>query len=166
MPSSLSVSAPPKKPLMVFDGDCGFCRKWVKRWERLTGGKVEYEPYQKTAARFPEIPLREFQSSAQLIEPDGKVYRGAEGVFKSLSQVPFLGVLYWKYRFVPGFAFISERLYAFVATHRHWLSSSDSCGLAQADEKPTYFITRGIFLKILAAVYLAAFGSLWLQIQG
>jgi len=39
-------------------------------------------------------------------------------------------------------------------------------GFPQADEKPRYFFSRWLFLKILAAAYFAAFGSLWLQVDG
>jgi predicted DCC family thiol-disulfide oxidoreductase YuxK len=33
-------------PLLIFDGDCGFCRIWVEYWKRLTGDLVAYGPYQ------------------------------------------------------------------------------------------------------------------------
>ena len=32
-------------PLLVFDGDCGFCRYWVEYWRQLTGERVNYRPY-------------------------------------------------------------------------------------------------------------------------
>jgi lipase maturation factor 1 len=34
------------------------------------------------------------------------------------------------------------------------------------DEKPSYFFSRWFFLKVLALAYLAAFGSLWFQVNG
>ncbi|MCZ6572672.1 MAG: dual specificity protein phosphatase family protein, partial [Planctomycetota bacterium] len=42
-------------PLLVFDGDCGFCRRWVERWKRETGDRVAYTPYQEVGDRFPGI---------------------------------------------------------------------------------------------------------------
>src|SRR5690242_9360652 len=39
-------------------------------------------------------------------------------------------------------------------------------GISKADERPTYFFSRWLFLKILAASYFTAFGSLWLQVDG
>src|ERR1700728_4314623 len=66
------------KPLMVYDGDCGFCRRWIGRWKKVTQDAVDYEPYQKESARFPEIPEAEFEKSVYLFEPDGRVTHGAE----------------------------------------------------------------------------------------
>jgi len=67
-PVKITFSTPPPKPLMVFDGDCGFCRKWVNRWKFLTGDRVDYEPYQTAAVRFPEIPLEYFKESVQFVD--------------------------------------------------------------------------------------------------
>ena len=41
------VSSPPQaRPLLLYDGDCGFCRLWVSRWRGITGEHVDYEPFQ------------------------------------------------------------------------------------------------------------------------
>src|SRR5258708_7365480 len=166
-PSSLlKLSHLPAKPLMVYDGDCGFCRKWINRWRFLTGDRLSYGPYQKEAPAYPEIPLERFENAVQLIEPDGTVTQGAHAVFKGLALLPALKWLLWTYDYLPGFAFVSEALYAFVAGHRHLFSTVDSCGLSQSDKRPSYFLSRWLFLKILALAYLAAFGSLWFQVTG
>ena len=39
-----SVAAPPAEPMLVFDGDCEFCRFWVARLRSRTGEAVKYEP--------------------------------------------------------------------------------------------------------------------------
>ena len=35
------------RPLLVFDGECPFCRAWVDYWKRLTGDRIDYAPYQE-----------------------------------------------------------------------------------------------------------------------
>lgn len=99
---------------MIYDGDCGFCGRWIARWRRLTGNRVAYEPYQTAAARFPGIPLDDFRHAVHLVTPDGRVFRGAEAVFASLGAWP-LAV----YRRVPGLARLAERAYRYVADHRN-----------------------------------------------
>ncbi len=47
---------PQRLPTLVFDGDCGICRYWVTYWRELTGGRVDYRPYQEAAADFPADP--------------------------------------------------------------------------------------------------------------
>lgn len=39
-------------------------------------------------------------------------------------------------------------------------------GFPQTDERPAYFFSRWLFLKVLALAYFTAFGSLWLQVDG
>ena len=57
----LSMAAPPPKPLMIWDGECHFCRLWIERWHEITRGEVEYATYQEVAEKFPEISRTEFQ---------------------------------------------------------------------------------------------------------
>jgi len=150
---------------MVYDGDCGFCRLWIQRWRFLTGNRVDYRPYQESAALYPEIPLDRFQASVHLIEPDGGVFAGARAVFRGLALRRGLGWLPRAYDLVPGLSFAAEKAYAFVAAHRGWFSKAGSCGLTQADEPPLYRISRWFFVKMLALAFLAAFLSLSSQVE-
>ena len=74
-----SVRDAPAKPLLIFDGDCHFCRRWIERWRDLTAGAVEYASFQEAAERFPEIPREAFESAVQFIETDGTVFSGGGG---------------------------------------------------------------------------------------
>ena len=79
------VASLPSKSLMIWDGDCHFCRRWIERWREITVGKIDYEPYQTAAEKFPEIPRTEFQNAVHFVESDGQVFRGAEAVYRSLG---------------------------------------------------------------------------------
>ncbi len=118
----LQVASPPTKPLLVFDGDCNFCRRWISRWRKTTGELVDYLPFQDplVAERFPEVPREFFEQAVQLIDPDGWVYGGAEAVMRTLACSKRWPL--WVYRKVPGARFIAERAYRFVAQHRGLLS--------------------------------------------
>ncbi len=78
-------------PLMIYDGHCNFCKFWIIRWQRATGGRVEYLPSQDPliAQHFPEIPREQFDVAIQFIETDGSLYSGAEAVFRSLTYSRF-----------------------------------------------------------------------------
>jgi predicted DCC family thiol-disulfide oxidoreductase YuxK len=150
---------------MIFDGDCHFCRRWIERWRQQTGNAVEYEPSQKVAPQFPEIPTVEFQNAVILITPDGKVYRAAEAVFRSLA----CGRQRWPltlYEKIPGFASISETAYDFVSRHRELASNLTRMLWGRDVRVPTYFVSRGIFLRAVGLNYLIAFVSLWVQVDG
>src|SRR5437016_3391438 len=118
MPDQICVASPPPKPLLIFDGDCGFCRAWVERWRQLTGDRVDYAPAQEVAARFPEIPAEHFKRAVQLVETDGAVYSAAEAAFRSLSYSRSKRWPLWAYRHVPGFAAVTEWGYGLIARHR------------------------------------------------
>lgn len=106
------------KPILVYDGDCNFCRYCVLRWSHITKDRIEYAAYQEVSAKYPEIPISNFQSSVQLILESGQVYSGAEAVLQALNN----RVLLWCYKKVPGFSLISETTYQFVANHRQHFS--------------------------------------------
>jgi predicted DCC family thiol-disulfide oxidoreductase YuxK len=119
----VSQTIPSGKPILIFDGDCGFCRHWIARWRRLTGEKIDYAPYQEVAGWFPTIPLARFQSAVQLVEPGKDVSQGAEAVFRTLGYARGLGWLLWVYLRVPGVATVSGAAYRFVANHRPLFST-------------------------------------------
>ncbi len=112
----------PTVPTLVYDGDCGICRRWVDYWKRLTGERVVYRAYQEAAADFPRIPLDSFRRSIQLIEEDGSTYSGAAATFRVLQRAPRKSFWWWLYTRVPGFAPISEWAYTFFAQRRGLLS--------------------------------------------
>ncbi|MBV8201770.1 MAG: DUF393 domain-containing protein [Acidobacteria bacterium] len=116
----MTVPNPPARPLLVFDGDCGFCRTWVARWRRTVGTQVDYEPFQTAGVRFPTIPRSRFRRSLQLIAPDGEVFEGAEAVFRTLALAPGHPGRRWlaAYLHVPGARPVLEWGYRWVADHR------------------------------------------------
>ena len=154
------------RPTLVYDGDCGICRYWVDYWQGLTGERVIYRPYQEAAVDFPAIPLEAFQHAIQLIEPDGKVYSGAAATYRVLRHVPGRGAWWWLYAHVPGFAVASERSYAFIARRRGLLNRVSKLLWGPALEPERYELVSWVFLRLLGAIYLAAFVSLGVQILG
>jgi predicted DCC family thiol-disulfide oxidoreductase YuxK len=154
------------KPLLVFDGDCGFCRVWIRRFQERTGDRVDYAPSQEVGDRFPEIPARDFARSVQLIDVDGKVYAGAEAVFRTLAAAPGGGAWLRAYGSVPGFAPVTEWAYHLVAGHRVLFSRLTRWLWGRHAERPTYAIAGCLFPRALAVIYLMAFVSLGVQVIG
>ena len=161
-----TVRAAPPKPLMLFDGNCHFCRRWIERWRDLTGDSVEYAPFQECPARFPEIPPEDFERAMHFIETDGTVSKGAEAVFRSLGQNRRRRWMRWSYERVPGFAFVTETAYRIVAHNRQTFSFFTRLFWGNDVRPPTYFRARSYFLRALGCTYLVAFLSLWIQVDG
>ncbi len=164
--SHLHVSNPPPKPLLIWDGDCDFCRLWIERWRDMTMGKVDYTTYQKATDRFPEIPPDEFNRSLVLIQPNGTVVFAAEAVYRSLAYRRSREWLAWSYDHVPGFAAVSETGYGLIARHRKFASAITRLLWGKEVRRPTYVWARRWFLRALGVIYLIAFVSLWIQADG
>ena len=156
----------PEKPWLIFDGDCRFCRQAVAGWSRRVGDAVAFHPWQEVAVRFPEIPPEDHRSFVHLVLPDGRIFTGAEAVFRLLAFAPGGGAGLWCYRKVPGFAAVSRWGYSTVARNRSVLSRLSGWFGGAPEGAPTYFIVRRIFLSGLGIVYALAFFSLWAQIKG
>src|SRR6266568_3032988 len=160
------VANPPTKPLLIWDGECHFCKLWIERWREITAGKVDYATYQEVADRFPEIPRDEFRRAMAFIEPDGEAFLAAEAVYRSLGYRSSRKWLAWSYDHVPGFAAISETAYKFIARHRGLGSTCTRLLWGKDVRPPTYFWARRWFLRALGLTYLVAFASLWVQVDG
>lgn len=108
-------------PVLIYDGECAFCRTWIEQWRKQTGPRVRYATSQEAASEHPQIPAAEFEKSVVLIEPGEKVSVGAEAVFRSLSYAPGHGWWIRVYERFPGFAPFTELMYRWVARNRGWL---------------------------------------------
>src|SRR6266568_5604936 len=162
----LRVSNPPSKPLLIWDGQCHFCRRWIERWREITGGAVDYATSQESAERCPEIPREQFERSVILVESDGSVFSGAEAVFRSLRCRSSKKWLTWSYHHFPGFAPVSESLYKIISCNRRFASVITRLLWGNDVRPPTYFAARRWFLRAVGLIFLIAFVSLWVQIDG
>ncbi len=152
------------RPVLVFDGDCGFCRLWIERWRHATGESVEYAPYQSAAVRHPEVPLENFAMAIHLFEP-GRTTRGAEAVLRTLAYVPGLSKLPLLYK-APGFAPIVEALYRFIAAHRPFFSRLTKLLWGETTAPAPIGSTVRLILSGIGLCYILAFLSLLGQVCG
>jgi len=155
------------RPVLIYDGDCAFCRYWVAYWQALTGARVRYEPYQRVASDYPGIPESEFRRAVQYAVPgEPRVASGAEASLRALAQAPGHGAGWWLYRHLPGFAAVAERAYAGVAAHRGLSLRVCRALWGPRREPAAHELTARLFLSGLAWVYLFAFVSLGVQVIG
>ena len=115
-------------PIMLYDGDCEFCRKWIEKLHKITGEKIQYIPYQFFPAdengklkNFPQILVTDCKKAIQLISTAYERYQAAGAVFRALAYADKAKWLFWLYKYFPGFKFIAEMIYKFIAGHRYLL---------------------------------------------
>ena len=153
------------RPVLIYDGDCSFCRTWVGFWQSLTGDALEYLPLQQASERFPDVSVEDCLKAVQFITNEGR-FSGAEGVCRFLAGVPGYSWLFWCYRFLPGFAFIANVVYRFIANHRSPAFRFTRALWGSTVRRSEYHVASEIFSRALAIIYAVAFFSFLLQARG
>ena len=112
-----------ERPTLLFDGDCGICRRWVAYWRMLTEERVVYRPYQEAAADFPTLAQQDLAKAIFLVEPDGEVFSGAAATFR-LLQIAGQSLLVGALSIVCRASRHSlEFAYGFLSRHRGLLAA-------------------------------------------
>jgi predicted DCC family thiol-disulfide oxidoreductase YuxK len=162
----LDAQAGGSRPRLVFDGDCAFCGYWARYWQKLTGDSVDYKTYQEVAPQYPAIPVADFRRAVQYFGPDGRHASAAEASFLTLSHARGKGFWLALYRRLPGFAFILELAYAFIATHRSAFYRISLFLWGRDYAPPRYELVAFLFLRLFGLIYLSAFVSFGVQAPG
>ncbi len=156
-----------EKPVLIFDGTCGFCRRWIARWQAVTGDRVEYAASQELNGRFPEFSAEDFSRAVCWAGPDGERFTGARAVFASLAaDSPVAGILLRLHLRSRPFAAAADAVYGFISRHRSMFSALTAIGWGHDVRPPTYALSTRWFLRGIAAVYLIAFVSFTVQARG
>lgn len=104
----------PLEPVLIYDGECAFCRTQVDRLRRRVSDAISFEPYQETRV---QIPKDDLARAIHFIDEEGNVYAGAAAVLRARASGR-RSAMWWMYRHVPGFAAVAELGYRWVARHR------------------------------------------------
>ncbi|MFI6796454.1 thiol-disulfide oxidoreductase DCC family protein [Streptosporangium canum] len=118
-----------EQPVLVFDGDCGFCTASVRFAERRIGVRARVTPWQ-----FADLAAlgttRERAEREVLWVERGRVYGGAQAVARLLVaagppwSLPGLALR------VPPFRWAAQALYRLIARNRHRLpGGTPACAL-------------------------------------
>ncbi len=155
------------KPTLIYDGECGFCSRWIERWRVTTGSRVEYLTSREAASKFPAISEGEFSEAVQWVGENGERLSGAPAVFAALSASSASArALQSLYKETAPFARAVDAAYAAVARNR-MLFSRLTRWLWGADVRPpAYAVSARIFLHLLGLIYLVAFLWYWVQLAG
>ncbi len=131
MTSETRASAPPRERgarmdraeprcwTLIFDGDCGFCRRqvrWIQRHDAR--GLIAPVPLQVADLDRYGVSRAAAEEAMHLVAPSGTVWRGAAAARELLRLLPGIRHLVWVFH-IPGVMFVAERVYRWVARRRH-----------------------------------------------
>jgi lipase maturation factor 1 len=145
--------------VLLWDGQCGFCKIWIDYWKLLVGDRVDFRTSQEAGAQYPQIDPRAFSRSVQLVRPDDSVASGARAVFESLGMLK-------TYESSKIFAAIAEWAYRLIASHRDAAYHFTKYTFGRTIEPTRFIATQWLFVRALALIYAVAFASFATQISG
>ena len=115
---------PPRDtPLLLWDGECGFCARSVSWLRRMTSNTLDELPSEHRSGDAKRLTDEALAQAVHLLDRDGSVWTGAAAIFRALD----LGgcrsgsLLWWLYRKLPLFAPVAEAGYRLVARSRRCL---------------------------------------------
>ncbi len=105
--------------ILLYDGDCRFCRASAERLLRLAGPKLRlislHEPGLLAALA---ISQEAAMQAMHLVTPEGRVFRGLEAAVQALRHRSIIGVLAKAY-YLPGLRQLGDLGYRLVARYRY-----------------------------------------------
>ena len=116
----------PVEGWICYDGDCAFCRRWLRRVEppllRRGFGFVSLQtPWVKAKLNVPEVELLK---QMRLMVSDGRMFGGADAAVVLARYVWWLWPL-WIISKIPGTMPIIRATYRVIAKNQH--CASDRC---------------------------------------
>jgi hypothetical protein len=156
---------PPQRPVLFYDAESPL-RAWqVRYWQRLTGEAVDYQPCREVAERYPDITPAECRGGLRLVTPRGEHFPGAGAAARVLSEGGWHATLRC-HRYLPGYARIAGHVDALAGRHPKTAYGIARLLWGQERHPAQYQRVSWLFLRLLALVYLVAFGSFGLQAEG
>ncbi|ADO68766.1 lipase maturation factor family protein [Stigmatella aurantiaca] len=156
------------RPLVLYDGDCGFCKRWIARWSAQTQGRVRFLPARPLRLWLLGIRRGDARRAMQLIEPSGEISQGARAVFRMLLYSTRRGTR-WAARggLLPGVRRVAEGVYRIVSRHRVLAARVDTLLVGRRYVGPAgHRGVRWLFLRLLGGTFFIAFTSLGRQVLG
>lgn len=119
----------PEADVVIFDGQCNFCRSQVRTLHRLDvgGRRLAFLSLhdERVAARYPELTTAELMEQMYVVDRHGQRHGGADAVRYLTRRLPLLWVAA-PLLHLPGTAHLWRWLYRQVAKRRYRLAGK-SC---------------------------------------
>lgn len=112
-----------ERPVLVYDGDCGFCTTCARLLERI-GPDAEIVAWQLTDLAELGITEEQAADAVQWVQIDGTVRSGHEAIAAVLNTAGRIWKLIGRMILLPGISWVAARIYRLVADNRYRLPGS------------------------------------------
>ncbi|MFA1550506.1 thiol-disulfide oxidoreductase DCC family protein [Actinomadura chokoriensis] len=125
-----------ERPVLVYDGDCGFCTSSVRFLER-------HVPVQATVVAFQFADLDALGTTAERaqhevlwIDRDGRVSGGAQAIGRMMTAAGGLWRVPGTVMRVPPVSWAAHAVYRLVASNRHRMPGGTAACMLPPDRRP------------------------------
>jgi len=151
----------PKHPIMVWDGECEFCRLCADRFKSAGTDTVEFIPLQDLHSKYPKAPRLEYKKSVVFFS-NNSIQSGAAAVYAYYNEIGVKWPLKLYERF-SLFSKISKISYQFIANNRKFFRKIGQTFWGSNFLPDTYKISGWLYGRLLGFVGIIAFLSFWTQ---
>jgi predicted DCC family thiol-disulfide oxidoreductase YuxK len=121
------------RPLLIFDGDCGFCTSCA-RWAQRRLRDADVVPGQQLDVSAYGLMARDVSAAAWWVDGAGQVYRGHRAIGKALQACDgWWRLVSWPC-LTPPFSWVAWAGYGLVARFRHRLPGATPACRVPADD--------------------------------
>jgi predicted DCC family thiol-disulfide oxidoreductase YuxK len=127
------------RPVLIFDGDCGFCStcaRFLQRWV-VRGGSTSVAPWQRLDLDELGLTPGECAAAAQWVGEGGQRASGHGAIAATLRACHPGWRLVGALLLAPGFSWLAERVYSWVAGHRDVLPGGTPACWVEEPKEPT-----------------------------
>jgi predicted DCC family thiol-disulfide oxidoreductase YuxK len=116
----MGLTPPRERPVLVYDGDCGFCTTCARFLERI-GPDAEIVAWQLTDLAELGVTEERAADAVQWVAVDGTVRSGHEAIAAVLSSAGRIWRLAGRLIVLPGVSWLAARAYRLAADNRYRL---------------------------------------------
>ncbi len=111
----------PRRPVLLFDGDCAFCTTCAQLVEKRIRPDADVVAWQFADLAELGVTAEQATDAVQWVQADGSVRAGHEAIAAMLGSSAPIYRLAGRFLLLPGIAWIAAKAYGQVAANRHRL---------------------------------------------
>ena len=125
-----------RRPVLLYDGACGFCTRVVERAVHRLPAVVDWQPYQSVDLAHLGVSEAEVSRSVHLVERSGRVEHGAVAVARVLVLAGGPWSLVGRLMLAPPISLIAEGVYRLVSVLRDRLPGTTPALARLPEDRP------------------------------
>ena len=121
------------RPLLIFDGECGFCSVSANFIVRRIRPRATVVPWQNLNLAPLGLSPKECTEAVQWVNPDGSLLSGNRAIMAMLRTAPALWPVIGWVGDLPGINVLARVVYQWIADHRELMpGSTPACAVERA----------------------------------